>query len=196
MNETEHRATLRFWISLAVVTALALYAIDLVSQRTITIATARRLLPKWDLAAHLIDGWIDYHLLATGRLHRRAGNLWMQGYSPPGLSLFQMPFYLLLGGSMASGLWSSAVAFVLVAALGSAVLLKQWGRSGLAAASVFVALLASSPFILAYASVRMAEMLGALAQVAVVAAYAAWCRRPDPSRARLFAVSLTALFFV
>ena len=196
MNETEHRPTLRFWMSQAVVTALALYAIDLVSQRTIAIVTTRRLLPRWDLAAHLIDGWTDYHLLATGRLHSLAGDLWMQGYWPPGLSLFQMPFYLLLGGGMASGLWSSAAAFVLVAALGSAALLKQWGKSGLAAASVFVALLVSSPFILAYASVTMTEMPGALAQVAVVAAYTAWCRRPDTSRARLFAVSLTTLFFV
>jgi hypothetical protein len=196
MNEIEHRPTLRFWMSLAVVTALALYAIDIVSARTITIVTARRLLPRWDLAAHLLEGWTDYHLLATGRLHRLVGDLWRQGYWPPGLSLFQMPFYLLLGGGMASGLWSSAVAFVLVAALGSAVLLKQWGGSGLAAASVFVALLVSSPFILAYASVTMTEMLGALAQVAVVAAYTAWCRRPDLLRARLFAVSLTTLFFV
>jgi hypothetical protein len=196
MNEVEHRSTPWFWMSLAVVTALALYAIDLVSERTIAIVTARRLLPRWDLAAHLIDGWTDYHLLATGRLHRLAGDLWMQGYWPPGLSLFQMPFYLLLGGGMASGLWSSAVAFVLVAALGSAILLKQRGGSGLAAASVFVALLVSSPFILAYASVTMTEMLGALAQVAVVAAYVAWCRRPDRLRARLFAASLTTLFFV
>jgi hypothetical protein len=196
MNGNEDRPTPWFWMSLAVVTALALYAIDLVSQRTITIVTARRLLPRWDLAAHLIDGWTDYHLLVTGRVHHLAGDLWMQGYWPPGLSLFQMPFHLLLGGGLASGLWSSAVAFVLVAALGSAVLLKQWRTSGFAAASVFVALLVSSPFILAYASVTMTEMLGALAQVAVVAAYTAWSRRPDRLRARLFAMSLTTLFFV
>ena len=50
-----------------------------VGRHTIDVVGARRLLPRWDLAAHLEHGWFDYHLLATGQLHRLLWDLWQQG---------------------------------------------------------------------------------------------------------------------
>ncbi|MGH9371015.1 MAG: hypothetical protein ACRD15_05740, partial [Vicinamibacterales bacterium] len=181
---------------LIVVTAVAAYVMHLVAQHTIEVVRARRLLPRWDLATHLGHGWLDYHLLVTGQIHRVVWDVWLQGYWPPGLSIYQVPFYLVLGGEMTSGLWSSPVAFVLVAATGAAVLLRQWSGGGLLATSLFVSLLISSPFLLAYASVTMTEMLGALAQLLVLFCYLAWRQRPSARHARLLAVSLTVLFFV
>jgi hypothetical protein len=174
----------------------AAWAMRLVAQQTIDVVRARHLLPRWDLAAHLGHGWLDYHLLATGQVHRLAWDLWNQGYWPPGLSLFQVPFYLALGGELTSGLWSAAAAFVLTAATGAFIVLRLEGGHGLLSACLFVSLLISSPFLLAYASVTMTEMLGALAQLAALACYLAWRQRPDAARARAFAVALTALFFV
>lgn len=169
---------------------------SLVAGATIAPVAARGLLPRWDLAAHLAHGWVDYHLLVTGRLHLLLWDLWQQGYWPPGLSAAQLPFYLLLGGDVADGLWTSAAAFVLLAVLGVVTLVREDTERGPIAAGIFVALLLSSPYLLAYASVTMTEMLGALAQVAVLAAYASHLRRRDrPSAVRL-ALSLTALFFV
>jgi hypothetical protein len=54
----------------------------------------------------------------------------------------------------------------------------------------------SSPFLLAYATVTMTEMLGALAQLLVLLCYLSYRQDPSPRTARLFAVSLTVLFFV
>ena len=183
--------------TVTVVMATAACVMQFVARHTIEVVAARRLLPRWDLATHLGHGWLDYHLLATGQLHRLVWDLWQQGYWPPGLSVYQVPFYVVLGGDMTSGLWSSPVAFVLVAATGAVVLLRQWrGGGGVVAASVFAALLISSPYLLAYASVTMTEMLGALAQLLVLGCYQAWRQRPGEGTARRFAIALTALFFV
>lgn len=183
--------------TVTVVMATAAYVMQFVSRYTIEIVAARRLLPRWDLATHLGHGWVDYHLLATGRLDRLVWDIWQQGYWPPGLSIYQVPFYVVLGGDMVSGLWSSPVAFVLVTVTGAVVLVRQWhGVGGVVSAAVFVALLISSPYLLAYASVTMTEMLGALAQLLVLACYQAWRQRPGESSARRFAIALTGLFFV
>ncbi len=176
--------------------AAAAYVMHFVSRHTIEIVRARHLLPQWDLATHLGHGWLDYHLLATGQIPAFLWDLWLQGYWPPGLSLYQVPFYLVLGNSMASGLWSTPVVFVLIAVTGSALLWRLWGERALLPASVFLALLMSSPFLLAYATVTMTEMLGALAQLLVLLCYARYRQRPAAGTARLFAIGLTALFFV
>lgn len=177
-------------------TAASAYVMQLVALHTIQIVRARHLLPQWDLATHLGHGWLDYHLLATGQIPGLLWDLWLQGYWPPGLSLYQVPFYLTLGGSMASGLWSTPVAFVLIAVTGSALLWRQWTDRALLPASLFLALLMSSPFLLAYATVTMTEMLGALAQLLVLLCYQRYRHRPGYGTARLFAISLTVLFFV
>jgi hypothetical protein len=183
-------------LALGIAGAAAAYVMHLVGQHTIAIVGARRLLPRWDLATHLLHGWVDYHLLVTGRIHQLIWDLWQQGYWPPGLSIYQMPFFLALGGELTSGLWSIATAFVLTAAMGAAVLLKQRSGSGLLAAGVFVALLISSPYVLAFSSLSMTEIPGALAQLLVLRSYLAWRQEPGARQARLFAVSLTLLFFV
>lgn len=166
-----------------------------VGQHTIAVVQARHLLPRWDLATHLGHGWVDYHFLATGQIHRLLWDLWMQGYWPPVLSLYQMPFYLVLGGSMTSGLRSGLVAFVLVGLAGSAVLWREWRYRAVLPASLFLALLMSSPFLLAYASVTMTETLGALAQLVVLLSYVRYRQDPGTRTARTFAISLTVVFF-
>jgi hypothetical protein len=174
----------------------AVLAIVAVHRETIAVVQGRGLLPRWDLATHLAHGWYDYHLLATGRLHLLLWDLWAQGYWPPGLSIVQVPLYLILGGDVTDGLWAGPIAFVLLAVLGAALLVRtDPDRSPLPAAG-FVSLLLSSPYLLAYASLTMTEMLGALAQVVVLGAYALYMERRDRRTARLVAIALTVLFFV
>ena len=170
------------------------YVAHIVAQQTIAIVE-RGLLPRWDLATHLVLGWNDYHLLTTGRIDRLIWDLWLQGYWPPVLSIWQMPFYLAMGGTMRAGLWSSLVAFVLAGVTGCAVLWRQWKLDALLPASIFLALLMSSPYLLAYASVTMTEMLGAFVQLLVVLCYVGYREHPAESTARSFALSLTVLFF-
>jgi hypothetical protein len=181
---------------LTVATTAAAYVMHVVAHHTIEVVRAGHLLPRWDLATHLGHGWLDYHLLVTGQIPRLLWDLWLQGYWPPLLSLYQIPFYLVLGSDMTSGLWSSAAAFVLIAVTGSALLWRQWRYDAFLPASLFLALLMSSPFLLGYATVTMTETLGALAQLLVLLCYLVYRQDSSPRTARLFAVSLTALFFV
>ncbi len=174
--------------------ALAVVA-GLVSRHTIEVVEAERLLPRWDLATHLVHGWTDYYYLKTLRLQQLVWDLWLQGYWPPVHSIYQIPFYLVLGGGMSSGLWSSLTAFVLVGLTGISVLHLQWRRAAVLPAGLFLMFLVTSPFHLAYASVAMTEMLGALVQVSVLFCYLRYHLHPGPRAARLFAVSLTVLFF-
>ncbi len=102
------------------------YVALLVDERTIAIASARRLLARWDLATHLGHGWMDYHLLVTGQIPRLLWDPWLQGYWPPVLSIYQVPFYVVLGGGMASGLRSTLVAFVLIGLTDVAMMWRQW----------------------------------------------------------------------
>lgn len=171
------------------------YVAGLVDQHTIVAVAARRLLPRWDLATHLDSGWMDYHLLVTGQIHRLIWDLWLQGYWPPVLSIYQVPFYLVLGAGMTSGLRSALTAFVLTGLAGSMLMWRQWRSAALLPASLFLALLMSSPYLLAYASVTMTETLGALVQLLVILAYAHYRQDRTLSAARVFAISLTLLFF-
>lgn len=186
---------LRPAILLIVTTTIMAYVIDVVSQHTVNVVQARRLLPRWDLATHLGYGWLDYHLLATGRIPALLWDLWLQGYWPPMLSIYQVPFYLALGGGKTSGLWSALVAFIFTGVTGTALLERQWKNGGALPAGLFIALLISSPYLLAYASVPMTEVLGALTQLLVLLTWLRYRQHPGAGRARLFAVSLTILFF-
>ena len=174
----------------------AILGISAVVRATIQVVEARGLLPRWDLASHLAHGWVDYHLLTTGRLHLFVWDVWEQGYWRPGLSIVELPGFRLLGGDVMDGLWSSVAAFVILATLGAVALMREEPDGNPIAAAIFVALLLSSPYLLAYASVTMTEMLGALAQVAVLAAYASHLRARDRPTAARLALALTALFFV
>jgi hypothetical protein len=189
-----HRLTLPVIVMAAV--AAGAHVMHVVAQYTIAVVGARHLLPRWDLATHLGHGWLDYHLLVTGRIPWLLWDLWLQGYWPPVLSLYQVPFYLVLGGGTTSGLWSAPLAFVLVGVTGAIVMWRLWGDGALLPASIFLALLMSSPFLLAYATVTMTEMLGALGQLIVLLAYTAYRQRRRPRDARALAISLTLLFFI
>lgn len=176
-------------------TACLAYVAHLVARQTVDVVQSRGLLPRWDLATHLGHGWFDYHLLATGRIDRLLWDLWLQGYWPPLPSVYQIPFYLLLGSGIAPGLWSALAAFLLVGLIGTAVLWRQRTRDAALPAALFLGLLISSPYLLAYASVTMTEMPGAAAQLLVLLCYVGHRQRPGLWSARLFAMSLTVLFF-
>ena len=180
---------------LAGATATLVYVARVVDEHTVKVVDARHLLPRWDLATHLGQGWIDYHLLATGHIFRLLWDLWLQGYWPPALSIFQVPFYFILGGTIASGLRSTLAAFVLAGLAGCVLLWRQSKDGGVVAASMFLALLISSPYLLAYASVTMTETPGAMVQLLVLLAYQHDRQRQTIGSARLFAISLTLLFF-
>jgi hypothetical protein len=72
---------------------------------------------------------------------------------------------------------------------------RQWRSAAALPAAVFLALIVSSPYLLAYGSVTMTEIVGAAAQMLVLLAYVAYRQKATPSTARAFAVSLTVLFF-
>src|SRR3954464_5740030 len=175
--------------------AALVYVARLVDEHTVKVVDARHLLPRWDLATHLGHGWMDYHLLATGHIFRLLWDLWLQGYWPPALSIFQIPSYLVLGGTITSGLRSTMAAFVFAGLAGCILLWRQWKVGGGGAASAFLALLISSPYLLAYASVTMTETLGAMVEILVLLAYQHDRERQTMISARLFAISLTVLFF-
>jgi hypothetical protein len=175
--------------------AVLLYIAIVLDRHTVQIVAAQRLLPRWDLATHLNHGWEDYHLLVTGQIHRLLWDLWLQGYWPPVLSIYQIPFYLSLGGKIESGLRSGIGAFVLTGILGCALMWRQWREAAALPAAVFLALIVSSPYLLAYASVTMTEIVGAAAQFLVLLTYVVYRQRSTPLAARAFAVSLTVLFF-
>lgn len=195
---TAHRddGRVRGTVALVALAAMLLGAVGaLVSARGIEPALANDLLPRWDLAAHLVNGWCDYFFLTTFQWRRLLWDLWSQGYWPPGQSLFQLPFYLAFGGTLSAGLHSSVAAFVLAGVLGVAVLVEAWGRAAWLPVAVAVAFMVTSPFYLAYASVAMSEMVGALAQAGVLLCYVRAVRSGSVRDARWFALSLTALFF-
>jgi hypothetical protein len=61
------------------------------------------LLPRWDLAAHLLNGWTTYDHAVHGRVIRFLWDIWSQGYWPPGQSMFQVPFYPAASGNISGG---------------------------------------------------------------------------------------------
>lgn len=166
-----------------------------VAARSIAPAIAGGWMPRWDLAEHLMAGWTDAHYLRTGALGSLIGHLWGQGYWPPGPSVFQVPFHLVLGGDPSTGLYSSLVAFVLSGLCAVSLLGRAWGREAWLSSAVVLLLMTTSPFFLAYAALAMSEMPGVLAQAAVLVCHARYLQRRDEAAARWFALSLTALFF-
>lgn len=182
--------------SLVVCSGLAISAVALLlSIKVVSPAATSGLLPRWDLAAHLLNGWTTYDHVVNGRLVRFLWDIWTQGYWPPGQSLFQVPFYAAAGGSILGGLLSSTAAFGLTAAASVVLLGHIAGHRAWLSAALTVALISTSPFFLAYATVAMSEMVGALVQVIVLVCYARHERTRDADAMRWLAISLSLLFF-
>src|SRR5262249_12338581 len=155
-----------FQIALMSTAGVALcYVATLIVHQSIDVVRHEPMLPRWDLAAHLVNGWADYAYLKTLQIHRLLWDLWQQGYWPPVHSMYQMPFYLVLGSDIASGNMSSIAAFVLLGLAGTALLYLQCRTAALLPVALFLMFLCTSPFYLAYASVAMTEMLAALAHM-------------------------------
>jgi hypothetical protein len=168
----------------------------LVAGVTIASLSWRPLLPRWDHAGHLLAGWTDAYYVTTLQPVRLLWDLWGQGYWPPGHALFQLPFFALGGGHAAAGPLSSLTAFVLLGLTAAATVVIDRPRRPWPAAALVVLFVATSPFVLAYASVAMMEMLGLLVHAVALLGYVWYDRRRSPAAARGFALSLTAVFFV
>lgn len=163
---------------------------------TLGLLATRPLSPRWDHAAHLVTGWTDAYFLTTGRLGALVADLWSQGYWPPGLSLFQMPFFVVFGPALTSGLWASLAAFLVLGGLGVWLMIHESPRAPGVATAGWLLFLVTSPFALAYASIGMMEMPGLAAHALVIAAYAHDQRRRTAASATAFAIALSLCFFV
>lgn len=183
-------------VTLLVALPLMLQTAALVAGVTLASLPWRPLLPRWDHAGHLLAGWTEAYYLTTLQPVRLLWDLWGQGYWPPGHALFQLPFFALSGGHAAAGPISSLAAFVLLGLTAAATLVIDRPRRPWPAAALVVLFVATSPFVLAYASVAMMEMLGLLVHAAVLLCYAWYDRRRTRAAACAFALSLTVVFFV
>ncbi|MGE3471910.1 MAG: hypothetical protein AB7O28_16275, partial [Vicinamibacterales bacterium] len=105
------------------------------------------------------------------------------------------PFYAGLGGTLTAGLASGLGAFVVALSASVAAHAMDSGRRALVPTAIFLLFAATSPFVLAHASIAMTEMPGAMAQAMVVACYVWWERSRRPAASWAFALSLAALFF-
>lgn len=175
---------------------LLLQTAAMVAGVTIAWLPFRPLLPRWDHAAHLLAGWTDAHYLVALRPGSLVWDVWSQSLWPPGHALFQLPFFALTGGHAAAGPLSSLVAFILLGLTAAATLVVDRPGRPWPAAAIVVLFVATSPFVLAYASVAMMEILGLLAHAAAVLCYAWYDRRRTAATASAFALSLTVVFFV
>lgn len=175
--------------------ALGVVASLLVTRAIVPATTTHGLLPRWDLAAHLVNGWTPYFHLRNGRVGAFLWDLWSQGYWPPGQSLFQLPFYAVFGGGVAAGLYSSVAAFALTGLCAMLLLGHVAGPRAWLPAAIALGFMITSPFYLAYGSVAMSEMVGAMMQLAVLVAYSHYDRNRSVAATRWFSLSLTLLFF-
>lgn len=169
----------------------------MVHDRTVRVVNQLHLLPMWDPAAHLLDGWTGWWSLRTLQPLTFFWNFWEEGLWPPAYAFWQIPFYFALGPELGSGLVASLAAFVLLGVAGALLLVLDSPQrdAKLVPVAVWLTLLVTSPYYLAYSSAGMMEMFGAFAQALVYIAWWVERRRRDAASGRLFALSLTALFF-
>jgi hypothetical protein len=169
----------------------------LLHERVVRVVAERHLLPHWDPAAHLLDGWIGYWSLRTVQPLTFLWNFWEEGLWPPAYAFWQIPFYFAAGPGLTSGLLATLAAFVLMGVTGALVLVlsSPKGDAAVVPVSLWLVLVATSPYYLAYSSIGMMEMFGAFAQSLVYLAWSVERRRRSPASGRLFALSLTLLFF-
>lgn len=188
------------WRPLVVTTLVALPLLcqtaALVAGVTIASLPGRPLLPRWDHAAHRLAGWTDAYYVVSLQPGSLLWDVWSQSLWPPGHALFQLPFFALAGGHAVAGPLSSLAAFVLLGLTTAATLVLDRPRRPWPAAALVVLFAATSPFVLAYASVPMTEILGLLVHAGALLCYAWYDRRRTPGAAWAFALSLTAIFFV
>jgi hypothetical protein len=179
--------------ALLVMTGVAM----LVHERVVRVVGDRHLLPHWDPAAHLLDGWIGYWSLRTMQPWTFFWNFREEGLWPPAYALWQVPFYFAVGPELTSGLTATLAAFALLGVAGALVLVLDSPKRDAAVVPVtlWLVLVVTSPYYLAYSAIGMMETFGAFAQTLVYLAWSVDRRRRGATSGRLFALSLTLLFF-
>jgi hypothetical protein len=169
-----------------------------ISKNTVSVVKEERLLPRWDESTHAVEGWYAYHYLKHLNIPLFIWHLWARSYWPFVQPLYLTPFYFILGSSYHSALMGSIAAFVALGLLCSFLLILLHKNMPVLAISVTLFLLITSPLYLGYASLSMLEMFGSLVQVFVFITYVLSRQKGAEKKgkyAKLFAISLTILFF-
>ena len=171
------------------------YISFLLSSNTIAIVKENNLLPLWDQAAHSVEGWEIYFYLRNMNLPMAIWKLWTRGLWPFVNNLYLTIFYFVCGPYYHSALISNIIAFIGIGCLTSYILIKLSKNTPIFSVSLMMLFLTSSPMYLAFASLSMLEIFGSLIQLLVFISYIYLNERRDSKAAKIFACSLTILFF-
>ena len=182
-------------ILLLPILAFLSYISFLLSFNTIAIVKENNLLPLWDQAAHSVEGWEIYFYLRNMNLPMAIWKLWTRGLWPFVNNLYLTIFYFVCGPYYHSALISNIIAFIGVGCFASYILIKLSKNTPIFSVSLMMLLLISSPMYLAFASLSMLETFGNLIQLLVFISYIYLNERRDSKAAKIFASSLTILFF-
>lgn len=152
-------------------------------------------LPRWDIAYHTIFAWELYDYLVSFNLPMFFWTFWLETRWPTVNAFYQIPFYITFGPSYASAIYSAAFTYATMGVIAATYAVNAQRRMPLTAAAMISFFALTSPVYLAYATIPMLEITGALSLVTVLAAYLISRENSDPRYAKLFALSLTILFF-
>ena len=171
------------------------YISFLLSLNTIAIVKENNLLPLWDQAAHSVEGWEIYFYLRNMNFPMFIWKLWTRGLWPFVNNLYLAIFYFVCGPYYYSALISNIIAFIGIGCFASYILIKLSKNIPVFSLSLVIFFVISSPMYLAFASLSMLEIFGSLMQLSVFISYIFLNERRDSKSAKLFACSLTILFF-
>ena len=171
------------------------YICFLLSSKTIEIVKENNLLPLWDQATHSMEGWEVYFYLRDMNFPMFIWKLWTRGLWPFVDNLYLTIFYFICGPYYYSALISNIVAFIGIGCLSSYILIKLSKNIPIFSTALIILFLISSPMYLAFASLAMLETLGSLVQLLVFISYIYSNDKRDSKHAKIFACSLTILFF-
>jgi|GEM_PF-6310123 len=151
--------------------------------------------PVWDVASHALNGLRLADSISRLDPVSFGKELILPHHYPPGHSVFQAPFYWVLGRTHAASRVSSAVGLVLL--VGLAVLWAvRAGADPVFAPMVILAAAASSPRLLMHAAVPMLELFGALGFVLFAALYLRSLEAPDDLRRAIWAGAAATMVYL
>lgn len=158
-------------------------------------ANQHNLFPLWDPATHALYGWKMYYYLIHLQPLQFLWEIWSKGLWPFMYYLYQIPFYFLTGSSFTGALFSSLFSFFLIGFFSFILFTNSFKTSSPIAISVFVFLLITSPFYLAFSSLAMTEIFGCMIQLLVYISYLKVTELKTQKSAVVFSLLLTVLFF-
>lgn len=183
---------------LLAVLSIFIYIGIAIGHHTISVVKEESLLPRWDEAAHALDGWFTYYYLKKFDLPMFVWHLWTRGTWPFVNPLYTGLFYFVGGPTYLSALIGNVVAFIFIGMMSSYLLIIVNRNIPVLAITVMIFFLFTSPMYLAYSSLSMMEIFGSLIQLIVFITYYLSRFKETANKERygkIFAISLTILFF-